>query len=88
MPVRTLSDCIKGSISYVNLIDHLFNEIEENVSTQSIDDMLDALSLGIKAIQQSRQRFKQFVWLGSFGDQLVKCLARVCLVSLIAYTGE
>ena len=76
---------LSQALDNLKRFDRLFNEIEENVSKQSIDDMLDALSVGTRAIQQSRQRFKQFVWLGSFGDQLVKCLARVCLVSLIAY---
>ena len=66
-------------------LDRLFNEIGESVSKRSIDVMVDALSLGTKAIQQSRQKFKQFVFLGSCRDQLVKYIVGVCFALFIVF---
>ena len=65
--------------------DQSINELGKNVSKQSVYDMLDAFSLGTKAIQQSRQKFKQLVWLKGFGEQLIKCTIGVCLTLIILF---
>ena len=82
--VEDESENLFQALDYLKRKDCLFNEIEKKICKQSVDDLLDALSLATIAIQKFRKAVKQFMWHEYLGDKCLNHSVNSCLTSCVA----
>ena len=74
--VEDESENLFQALDYLKRKDCLFNE---KICKQSVDDLLDVLSLGTIAIQKFRKAVKQFMWHEFLGDKCLNYSVYSCL---------
>ena len=82
--VEDESENLFQALDYLKRKDCLFNEIGKKICKQSVDDLLDALSLGTIAIQKFRKAVKQFMWHEYLGDKCFDYSVNSCLACSVA----